>query len=132
MSVARSLGECAKSVTLEQETVVNPNPVKSWSIAFWVPDGVRSFQDSRELVSLVSLSLLVKVVMPPGAWASSVSAVSIKNCGAASTENVKLAPFEMVISIGWVAWLTYAHTLCFSFYTVSEEDADRKARNKRR
>ena len=68
--------------------------------SFGVPDGVWSFQDSRELVSLVSLSLLVKVVMPPGAWASSVSAVSIKNCGAASTENVKLAPFEMVISIG--------------------------------
>ena len=88
-------------MTLEQETVVNPNPVKSWSIAFWVPDGVWSFQDSRELVSLVSLSLLVKVVMPPGAWASSVSAVPIKNCGAASTENVKLAPFEMVISIGF-------------------------------
>ena len=97
-------------MTLEQETVLNTNPVKSWSIAFWVPDGVRSFQDSRELVSLVSLSLLVKVVMPPGAWASSVSAVSIKNCGAASTENVKLAPFEMVISIGYSADMR-THTL---------------------
>jgi hypothetical protein len=40
-----------KFVTLEQETVLNPNPVKSWSIAVCARDGVRSFQDSREVVS---------------------------------------------------------------------------------
>ena len=53
--------------------------------------------------------------MPPGAWASSVSAVPIKNCGAASTENVTLAPFEMAISIGFLADIrTHSLFLCFT------------------
>ncbi len=45
-----------------------------------LPDGVWSFQDSR---ACVSVAFLLKVVMLPGAWASSVSEVCIKNCGAA-------------------------------------------------
>jgi hypothetical protein len=55
--------------------------------------GVRSFV-------CVSVALLLKVVMLPGAGAPRNTEVYIKNCGTASTENFTLAH-------------SYAHTLCF-------------------
>jgi hypothetical protein len=46
----------------------------------------------------MTVALLLKVVMLPGAGASRVLKFCIKHCGAASTENFKLAHFQMVIN----------------------------------
>jgi hypothetical protein len=62
--------------------------------------------------------------MLPVAWASSVSEVDIKNCGAASTENFKLAHFEMVLSIGFLSD-TRTHSLFRCYTQFAKEDADR-------
>jgi hypothetical protein len=58
--------------------------------------------------------------MMPGAWTSSVSEVYIKKCGAASSENFKLAHFEMAINIGFL----------LDIRTQLLQDADHEARNK--
>jgi len=87
--------------------------------------GVRSFQDSR---LCVSVALLLKVVMPPGAMVPSVSKVCIKNYGASLTKNFKLAHFEMIINM--VSCLTYAHCLFLCYTQFAKEDADCDGRNK--
>ncbi len=74
----------ARDSQLRKETALNQNHVNSWSISsFGVPDGVRSIQDSR---ARVSVALLLKVVMLPGAGATSVLEVCIKNCVPASNQ----------------------------------------------
>jgi len=48
----------------------------------------------------MAVALLLKVVMLPGAGAASrvLEVYYIKHCGAASTDNFKLAHFQMVIN----------------------------------
>jgi hypothetical protein len=87
---------CTKYVTHEQESVLNPNPVKSWSIALWCR------MVCGHSKTAVSFCLYLCIAASKGRQANwcvgfkCVGSVYQKRC-AASTANFKLAHFEMVI-----------------------------------